>query len=150
MKIERLKQILEEIKDEYPDIIVQITTWRSTLEASFHSIKTYAEGTALLRSFGVGKREKSIISNQTVCLSGDAGGLHFQCFIDELPPTCHIEKYKERIPKTQTVESGEFIEVERTRVVCSDDAKAAALVPEPHPGPKTAVARPPEAKTVNP
>lgn len=92
---------------------------------NIHGIKTYSDGTEVHRRFGIQKREKQVYDDRPggrCVLLGVVDGLAVDVFISELPPTCRIESYVEKIPKEQTVTTDEFIEVERTRVVCGEGA----------------------------
>jgi hypothetical protein len=93
---------------------------------TFHDAGTYQEGTELLRSLGCDERTKQIVDESTNPWSSIAGktteGVEVSAYCSGLPPSCKMEVYKERIPKTQTVETAEFIEIERKRVVCGERA----------------------------
>lgn len=99
-------------------------TDRST-ELSVHGIKTYAESTEFFRSLGIGQRKKTIYADTGIGaythISGCLGEVRVVTYPNELPPSCHIEKVIERVPKTQTVDTGQFIEIERQKVVCSHE-----------------------------
>lgn len=95
-----------------PDVVIAI-----------HGLKSYAEATEVCRAFGVGDREKSTYSDmskygRTVLQGKIAKDIKLLVFSDGLPPSCRLEKTVERVPKSETKETGEFVEIERTRVVC--------------------------------
>ncbi len=94
------------------------------LEITVYGCKTYAEGTELLRSIGIGEREKQIIDDDKpwVSVKGNIGADEVSAYCDGLPPSCRIETFVERIPKQQTVDTGEFVEVERSKIVCGNQA----------------------------
>jgi hypothetical protein len=52
-------------------------------------------------------------------IEGSAQGVLATVYCDQLPPTCRIETVTERIPKRETVDTGEFIEVQKRKVVCT-------------------------------
>lgn len=70
-----------------------------------------------MRSLGVGKREKEVSSTLTI-LKGDLDEVIIRVYTEALPPTCRKETYLERVPKQEVKDTGEFYEVERTRIVC--------------------------------
>lgn len=93
---------------------------------------TYAEGTELLRQHHLGVRHKEVYDagfNWTK-ISANLGEVTIEAWADGLPPTCRIIKEKVKIPKTQTVDTGDFIEIEKTRVVCGDTELAALQAQE--------------------
>lgn len=93
-----------------------------TLTVSCFGSENYEQGTEFLRSLGIGRRQKTILDENTVnpwCIVyGVIGNDTVRVFCNGLPKSCRLEKYTERIPKQATVDTGEFIEVERTKVVC--------------------------------
>lgn len=131
-KQQQVMDLALKLKRLFPDTIavtLEINTYseqpHAEITAHFErSLSTYANATDFMRKLGAGVRNKKPYENYTV-LSGAAHGitggtLDVRTFPDELPPTCHKVTVKERIPKTQIVDTGEFIEVEREIVVCGD------------------------------
>jgi len=93
-------------------------------QIAIHGVKSYAEAQEIFRALGIQKRDKSVWPEDEprTVLSGkltDTIGVMVYC--NGLPPSCRVEKFKERVPKTQTVEVGEFVEVERMRVICGHE-----------------------------
>ncbi len=99
-----------------------------TCDLVIHGPKKYEQAVELLRGLGIGRRAKQVFNNFTL-VSGVADGVTVKTYPDELPPTCHMEKFIERVPKTKTVEVGEFIEVERERIVCGKEDSDTEIVP---------------------
>ena len=65
MNIKRLKAILDELKEAFPNITVELASRDyAGPTVAFHRVKTYADANALMRSFGVGDRDKAIINNR--------------------------------------------------------------------------------------
>lgn len=97
------------------------------VQIGIHGVKSYADAQEIFRALGIGDRAKSIWNDpepRTV-LDGDlAPGINLKVFCAGLPPSCRVEKYVERVPKTQVkvIEEGEFMEVEKMRVVCGGQA----------------------------
>ena len=87
-----------------------------------HGFSKYSEATEFFRLLGVGDREKSTYPEGRTVIQGMSEGVMCRAFVDDLPPTCHLERWTEKIPKSKTVETDEFIEVERTKVVCGEGA----------------------------
>lgn len=91
----------------------------NSIQLCCHGYKTYAEATEWLRSLGAGDRDKRVHDTYTE-LRGRIGNLEFITYPDELPPTCRKVTKIERVPKTQTVETGEFIEITREVIECGE------------------------------
>lgn len=112
----------------YVEVAVRRYVEGGDIQFAVHGLKTYDEATEVCRALGVGDREKSIWNDhepRTVLHGKIAPDIELTVYVSALPPTCHIEKYTERVPKklVKEEETGEFIEIERTRVVCGE-AKA--------------------------
>ena len=123
-KLEQLKIMLAELGALYPDVTVEVhhMNYRGPL-VNFHQVKTYEQGTEILRELGCGTREKAVWpegEGGRCVLTGKSDGVEIQVFADGLPPTCRMETVIEKIPKQNTVDTGEFIEVQRLKVVCSE------------------------------
>ena len=106
-----------------------------SIQFAYHGCKTYASATEWFRSLGAGVRRKQVYDNYTE-LTGTVGDITFIAYPDELPPTCRKVKKIERVPKTQTVETGEFIEITREVIECgeiknSNEVAAALLEAKP-------------------
>jgi len=97
------------------------------LAIAFHIPQGYNEATRILRELGIGKRTKTVYPSATVedtwhTVAGEDKNIFVIIFARQLPPTCHLEQYVERIPKRETVEvDNEFIEINRTKVVCDGE-----------------------------
>ena len=97
-------------------------------ELMIHGVKSYAEAQDIFRALGIQRRDKSVWNDHAVrtVLQGDiAPGIHLVVFCEGLPPSCRIEKFVERVPKQQTVDTGDFIEVERSKIVCGAEKDVA-------------------------
>lgn len=106
---------------------LNIRRYAGDISIQVHGVKSYAEAQEFMRSLGIGKRNKSVWSDElsgpqgrTVLKGELAEGIDVTMYCSGLPPSCRLETVKERVPKTQTVEVGEFVEIERTKVVCGN------------------------------
>lgn len=99
-------------------------------EIALHQIGTYADGQALMRRIGIGEREKSVLDGNTdrpwSILRGEEEEVTFTAYCSTIPPSCRIETVTKRIPKTATVDTGEFIEVQERIVKCGQALEAQA------------------------
>ena len=133
-KVKRLKEIAAELREMFagqPEfhLSVQIDTGYTT--AGFHHQPNYDAGTSLLRSLGIGERNKTIVEgdNPFCALHGvsegdtGSGRITFTAYCAGLPATCKIVTEMVSIPKTSTVDTGETILVPQTRVVCGEESK---------------------------
>jgi len=87
-----------------------------------------AEALRIMRELGFAISNKSILdqsSEPSYILTNQADGFRVTCFLKGLPPTCKLVETIERIPKTQTIETGDFIEVKRMKVQCTDELQPA-------------------------
>lgn len=131
-KHDKVKAILEQIKELFPDIdpdngsVAFVVRAYLGPEVAIHGFKTYDAGTTALRELGCGDREKQIYPEGRCVLISHNQGIEYVAYVSELPPTCHLETFTEKIPKQKTVDTGDFVEVVRTRVVCSEKAEVAA------------------------
>lgn len=124
-KIARVKLIAAELRQMFPCMnSVTLECREGKEELTMHGIKTYSDATEFLRSFGIGNRNKIPYCDPTIGnytqLSGEINNVRVVTYPNELPPSCKIVTEVERIPKQQTVDTGEFIEVERKKVVCGE------------------------------
>ena len=95
-------------------------------EMTFYGFSSNLEGTTFLRELGIGERTKNIINDMLPwhSLSGEADGVEYEAFCDGLPPSCKLVTEYTYVPKTQAVDTGEFIKVPVTRVVCGSEREA--------------------------
>ena len=136
-QIEAVKKAAAMLREVFPDAPVGITIWTGDdVEVKWHGTRTYAEAVAWYRSLGIRTREKTPFDSYTQ-LDGELDGIRFTTFPNELPPTCKKVKITERVPKTQTVVTDEFVEVTREVVQCGPDpdeiAVGATQQPQPEP-----------------
>lgn len=100
-------------------------------EVALHRVGEYRVGSAMMRRLGIGTRSKSVFPEDHdrpdgwSAMRGNLDGVEFVVFCTSLPPSCRIEVETRRIPKTATVDTGEFIEVQE-RVVKCGNAEAVA------------------------
>lgn len=99
---------------------VYLEAYRSgSVSVVVYNPPSYEESVALMRRLGIGVRNKEpYVDGGHTTIRGEAGGIEVRLLPNGLPPTCRKVTYMEKIPKTKTVDTGEFIEVERTKVVC--------------------------------
>jgi len=124
--IEEIKAMAARLRELFPNGLVTLQTsfpdslTMPMVELNYHGVQTYDSATEWMRSMGVHKREKAPYTTYTY-LKGSVDGVQICTYPNELPPTCRVEKYIEKVPKTQVVTTDEFVEIERTRVVCGND-----------------------------
>src|SRR5262245_28115619 len=95
------------------------------IELQVHGVATYEDAREVMRALGVKKWNKTPwddTPNGRTVLSAETSAMEINIFAGSLPPTCRIEKTVERIAKRETRDTGEFIEIERTKVVCGQEA----------------------------
>jgi len=132
-QVEAVKIAVAILKSAFPGEIVGLQIGLGDPSFNYHGTKTYAEATEWLRSVGCSTREKHPFQTYTQ-LTGQSEGISWTTYPDELPPTCRKVTKTERIPKTKTVETGEFIEIAREVVECGPDPdEIAAAVEQPQP-----------------
>ena len=126
----RKKKLIEmgkELSVLFPNATVQIR--RSVITPNEIEVtiqtdgQTYNEAMSLMTTLGVKDKHK----NPTTYFTAISGYIFDQenpkirvmTLTNELPPTCRVETYKEKVHKTcVTTCDNEFVEVERKRVVC--------------------------------
>lgn len=130
-KVETIKQAVELLLSACPetqDLKLTVLRYKSdgtsTIEVKTYSPNTYQEATDWVRSFGCQVRRKEIQCGEQTKVSGVVDGVTFAAVGSGLPPTCRKEDYVEKVPKVETKETGDFIEVKRTRVVCGNGSVA--------------------------
>lgn len=120
-KVERIKEMAQELKAMFPGLMPQVSVrYDGKAWLSIHRCGDYAQTTDLARSLGMDDRQKQVHNPDQpwFVLNSDRDGIAIDLFGSGLPSSCAVVKVKEKIPKQQTVDTGEFIEVERTKIVC--------------------------------
>ncbi len=131
-QLERLAQELDALLPYGHCVQMNIRRYASPpdLCIDIHGVKSYKAATGIFRALGIQKRNKTPCADgelRTVLEGNLSETIHVTVYCAGLPPSCRVVKFKERIPKAQTVETSEFIEVERIKVVCGNEK------PEPQP-----------------
>ena len=121
-----LQVIAGRLRNLFPDGNLYLSVTQNHLSVGIHQIKTYAQATDIFRRCGVQKRTKQTWADPQprMVLQGRIGNIPMDVYVNELSPTCRVEKVTEKIPKQQTVDTGEFIEVERVKIVCGEKEAA--------------------------
>lgn len=120
-KLAKIQSIAASLRELFPVNHVSISVDSSNgVTVSTFEANTYAAATKLFREWGIGHRVKDPTTSYTT-VEGGAEHFTLRAFVSDLPPTCKKVKIIDRIPKTQTVETGEFILVEREKIVCGNE-----------------------------
>lgn len=101
---------------------IGVTDYVSSTEVIIYQGGTYKEATNLLQQLGIGVRRKGVIADEKpwCVLSGElAPNVEVKVYVEELPPTCHLETYWEDVPWSETITTAETVRVKRTKVVCT-------------------------------
>jgi hypothetical protein len=126
-KLTRIKQMALELAEMFPAPRIGLSVANGAASIALHGCNDYQQATDMLRSLGMGKRDKQVLTVDQgtpservfTTIEGAAQGVSATVYCDSLPPTCRIETVTERIPKRETVDTGEFIEVQKRKVVCT-------------------------------
>jgi len=125
---ETIKRIAAELRTLFPyghSVSLLVNADTTPPELVINGTFDYAEGSEMLRQHGLHVRQKEVYDSDPTFkwtkISAEVDGVIFKALANGLPPTCRIVKEKVRIPKTQIVDTGEFIEIEKERVVCGND-----------------------------
>ncbi len=128
MNPNRIKELALELTKAAEGRNVQIETGYGNVPTVTFFDDTYEKATDTLREFGAGIRHKHPDDTGTFTrIEAHSDGVNLIAFAYTLPPTCRVEIVKRKIPKTQTVDTGEFIEIEERKLVC-DEAKQAPQI----------------------
>lgn len=124
-RTERLGELISEIKTLFSDSPATITInlySHGKNEVNFHGFGGNLEGTEFLRGLGIGERKKTVIDNPELwhVLEGEKDGITLQAFCKGLPQSCRTVVETVRVPKRQTVDTGEFIEIQQRKIICGE------------------------------
>jgi len=117
-----LVRILERSKLVNPETHYHVDANTDDVELHIFQCGDYMNARALLREAGIGSVAKSVHPTYTA-LHADYQGVKVWAYSAGLPPTCRLTTVMKKVPKTQTVECGEFIEVPETKVECGELGK---------------------------
>ncbi len=126
---QRLWTVAEELKSIIPvgravEFCIQRYYETPILQINIFGFKSYEEGTAFFRQWGIGRRDKRIYNDhdaRTVLYGSLSKDIQVTLYCAGLPPSCRLVKKTVRVPKSETRDTGEFVEIERTEVVCGND-----------------------------
>lgn len=126
-RVEMVKEAVRLLLEAAPAVRhLQLTVERYgeqlEVEVMTASPANYQEATDWVRAWGCGSRQKQIQGDALTRVSGEVDGVMFAAIGCGLPPSCRQEEYVEHVRKVETVDTGEFIAVKRTRVVCGEGA----------------------------
>jgi hypothetical protein len=118
-----LKSICDRLRQMFPESpYIALYARDYGDEIGIHSVGDYTAVTAMMQRIGIGERQKAIFGASSdkpwSVQRGDAEGIEFTAYCNNLPPSCRIETTTKRIPKTQVVDTGDFIEVQEHVVKC--------------------------------
>lgn len=121
--VERLKALGQDfiaIQSQSPIKISSISADDETITVHIHNIESYDTAVEIMRSIGIQKWNKSAYSveNPWGFISGEIDNICFKIFFNGLPNTCRIIEKDIQIPKTNVVETGEFITIKQKQIVC--------------------------------
>lgn len=117
----RIGSMAKELEAMFPGLYPQIhVRWQGSFALAIHGCGDYQATTELARRLGVSERKKQVHNPDQpwFVLSGESEGIQIDLFGSGLPDSCAIVKVTEKIPKQNTVDTGEYIEVERKQIVC--------------------------------
>ena len=116
-----LRKALSECSGADLSLEMTVTKNDNDVRLSFHRVDTNFDATNIMRSLNIGERAKSVFAEAKPwhTLEGQNGNISARVFAMGLPSTCQLVEVVERVPKTQTVDTGEFIEVKKFKTVCA-------------------------------
>ncbi len=122
---EEFQQIAVRLRELFPESQsgISLTSYPSHVEIGIHGIPDYATGTRIMQRLGIGERDKQVHNDSRpwCVLSGNLSpDVSVTTYCGGLPPSCKIVTEFRKVPKQQTIDSGEFIEVPQTRIVCGE------------------------------
>jgi len=128
-KCQRIKAMAEELHEMFPDGKQVVLSWMEwdVPAIDIHRVSDYDTGTHVLRSLGIGEREKRVFVEPTPwsTLSGKtANGITATAFLDELPPSCHVEE--KQVEVDEMIPTGKKVMETRHVVVCTEAAEGVA------------------------
>ena len=115
-----LRKALSECSGADLSLEMTVTKNDNDVRLSFHRVDTNFDATNIMRSLNIGERAKNVFAEAKPwhTLEGQNGNISARVFAMGLPSTCQLVEVVERVPKTQTVDTGEFIEVKKFKTVC--------------------------------
>ncbi len=136
-KLQRIQAMARELGEMFPGTNCDVSFTGSGpssghISVAMHNCRDYDHATECLRSLGFDRRGKQVLGVDKDTPSerfftsvngwNSEANISATAYFDGTPPTCRIETVTEKIPKRLTVDTGEFIEVERRKVVCMEAA----------------------------
>lgn len=90
---------------------------------NIHQVPTYQAGVDIMRKLGIRTWKKNHLETHIGLIYATWHELQLTLFCGTLPPTCRVETRKKLIPKTETKELGEMIEIEEQVVICGEESE---------------------------
>lgn len=123
--LDRIKKMAGELNAAFPEVhTIELHVSNGDVVLKFHRFSDNSTATRVMGGLGCGTRDKQVFDPDSpwhVLRGKTKNGIRVIAFVSGLPKTCRLEKVTERIPKTSVVDTGEFIEVERTKIVCGKE-----------------------------
>lgn len=120
--VERLKQCAEEFKSLLPQCGGNTLDVMSdgSFTIHIHGISSYQEAVNLMRNLGVKSWDKFAHDTDHPWgnIQASINDMDIKIYFLGLPPTCRIVEKDVQIPKTQIVDTGEFITIKQKEIVC--------------------------------
>ena len=122
---EKLKSMAAQLREMFPSVLgIVLDAWNDgQVSVTLHGAGDYAQSSQILRQHSYHDRDKQIVdcmSPPWSIVSATESHFEIKAFASGLPPSCRLVKKLVQIPKQETRDTGEFIEVERLEVVCGN------------------------------
>lgn len=119
----KLRGLFDKEWPQVMDVQLDVST-EGAIHLSFHQVGDYQNGIEMMRLLGIKTWNKTTCRPEDpfTCLSAQITEaeqrIYVNMYCQGLPPTCKIETKMEKVPKSQIVDTGEFIEIPIRKIVC--------------------------------
>ena len=123
---EEVKAIVARLLELFPannsvHLVARRSNWS---DVGLHRFGSYSDATRFMQSLGIGERKKQVHQDNggwSVLAGKLSPEVEITCYINGLPPSCRKVTKIERVPKSKTVETGEYVEIEREVIECGPE-----------------------------
>lgn len=131
--MENLKHVLALAKKlrglfdkEWPQVMgiqLQVSP-NGLIHLDFHEVGGYQNGIEMMRLMGIKTWNKSVVRPEdpftylSATITEGEDRIYIGVYCEGLPPTCKIETIMTKIPKSETIETDDFIEIPIRKIVC--------------------------------